>query len=204
MKVFCVGWNKTGTTSVEHALRGFGLRMGDQPAAEMLLEDWARRDFRRVIELCRSADAFQDIPFSLPYTFQAVDAAFPGSKFILTMRDSPEQWYESLTRFHTKIVGKGRLPTAADLRAFSYRYPGFVWRYHELVHAADETTLYQRDRYITHYAVHNHQIIEYFRFRPGTLLVLNLKQTDAMQQLCAFLGIPYTGQQMPQLNKTDP
>src|SRR5262245_21810427 len=120
-KVFCIGRNKTGTTSLNEALRSFGFRTGDQIKGKLLLDDWAHRDFQAIIKLCETADAFQDIPFSLDYTFQCVDQAFAGSKFILTIRDSAKEWYESLTRFHTMIVGKNRLPTAEDLKEFGYR-----------------------------------------------------------------------------------
>ena len=82
-KVFVIGRNKTGTTSVAAALQSLGYRLGSQPQAELLMEDWARRDFRSIIRFCRGADAFQDIPFSLPRTYAAMDRAFPGSRFVL-------------------------------------------------------------------------------------------------------------------------
>ena len=103
-KIFVIGSNKTGTTSLGAALKNLGFRLGSQLEAELLLDDWAQRNFRRLIKYCRSAEAFQDIPFSLDYTFQAMDAAFPNSKFILSVRDSADQWYQSLTRFHEKGV----------------------------------------------------------------------------------------------------
>lgn len=201
-KVFCIGRNKTGTTSVGYALKDLGFRLGDQAKAELLVEDWAMRDFRRIIRYCRKANAFQDVPFSLPDTFKAMDEAFPGSKFILTVRDSAREWYESLTRFHTKIVGKGRLPTAGDLKCHHYRYKGFLWRSHQLVYGIDESTLYDFDIYTKHYEEHNRRVIEYFVSRPDDLLVLNLKDPSAMRKLCDFLGIDYSGHPMPHLNKS--
>ncbi len=51
---------------------------------------------------------------------QALDQKFPGSKFILTIRNSPEQWYESLTRFHAVLFGHDRIPTSDDLKAATY------------------------------------------------------------------------------------
>jgi tetratricopeptide (TPR) repeat protein len=201
-KIVCVGRNKTGTTSIEAALHSFGLKMGLQARGEMLKGDWARRDFTRIIALCGTADAFQDVPFSNAYTFQAVDAAFPGSKFILTVRDSPEQWFDSLVRFHTKIVNKGRLPTAADLRSFEYRYKGFLWDAFVMNYGDDERLLYDRDAYIANYLDHNRNVTEYFRHRPQDLLILNVGRPGAMQQLCEFVGVPYRGQPMPHLNRT--
>jgi hypothetical protein len=138
----------------------------------------------------------------LPFTYQAMDAAFPGSRFILSVRDSAEQWYESLVRFHTAVVGCERVPTGADLRRFAYRYPGFLWRYHELVHGATDATVYARDAYMGHYARHNGSVIDYFERRPGDLLVLNVKAADAAEQVCAFLALEYTGTRMPVLNQS--
>jgi len=201
-KVFCVGRNKTGTTSLEAALRSLGLKLGLQARGEMLTNDWARRDFTRIIDLCTTAQAFQDVPFSLPYTFQALDASFAGSKFILTLRDSPEQWFDSVTRFQTKIVNKGRLPTADDLREFEYRYKGYLWDAFLRNYGDDERLLYDKDTYISHYLRHNQSVIEYFRHRPADLLVLNVSEPDAMQRVCAFLGIAYQGQEMPNLNRS--
>ncbi len=88
-KIFCIGRNKTGTTSLHAALIEMGIVVGRQRHAELMIGDWSKRDFRRLISFCRTAQAFQDIPFSLPYTFQALDMAFPRSKFILTVRESP-------------------------------------------------------------------------------------------------------------------
>jgi len=201
-KIFCIGRNKTGTTSIEAALHSLGFRMGLQARGEMLAGDWARREFTRIIALCRTADAFQDTPFSQPYTFQAVDAAFPGSKFILTVRDTPDQWFDSLVRFHTRIVNKGRIPTADDLREFEYRYKGYLWEGFVRQFGGDESLLYNREAYIAGYLHHNRSVTDYFRHRPDDLLVLNVGDADAMQRLCEFLGVPYRGQQMPHKNRT--
>jgi hypothetical protein len=78
------------------ALKSLGYRLGNQQEGESLIEDWTKLDFRRLIACCRKSDAFQDSPFSRDCTFQAMDKAFPGSKFIPTMCDSTEQWCESL------------------------------------------------------------------------------------------------------------
>ena len=98
-KVFCIGRTKTGTTSLTKAMAKLGYVIGDQHSAEMLIRDWGRRDFTGIAGYCRNGEFFQDVPFSLPYTFQAMDMCFPGSKFILTIRDA-ESWYKSMLDFH--------------------------------------------------------------------------------------------------------
>lgn len=199
-KIFCIGANKTGTTSVEQVLESLGLVTGRQSHAELYIFDWARRDYRRIIRFCQSAEAFQDAPFSCGDTFQAMDEAFPNSKFILTVRDNADEWYESMVRFHSWIVGKERIPTAEDLRQFNFHYPGYVLDALKLVFGADEADIYNRDLYIRWYEEHNKKIIEYFEGRPDDLLVLNVGEPDAMERLLVFLGYPYTGQKMPHLN----
>lgn len=201
-KVFVIGRNKTGTTSVAEALRTLGYSVGEQAEAELLMEDWAIRRFDRIVEYCRTADAFQDMPFSNDYTYQVLDYAFPGSKFILTVRASAEEWFESLIRFHTKIVRKQRLPTAGDLKAFAYRRPGWVWRNQVLVYGVNESTLYNPTIYMNHYEEHNRRVRNYFRFRKPDLLQLNVADEDAARRLCAFLGKPGTLARLPHLNQS--
>ncbi|GMR18055.1 MAG: hypothetical protein BMS9Abin33_0456 [Gammaproteobacteria bacterium] len=202
MKVFVIGHNKTGTTSIGRALSDLGYRLGSQPEAERLIEDWAQRNFHSIVNYCKTADAFQDIPFSFDYTYQAMDYAFPGSKFILTIRKNGEEWYESLTRFHSKIVGKGRLPTADDLKQYSLNGKGWLWRAEQVAYGINERTLYDKELYIQFYEMHNKRVKDYFRYRQDDLLVLNLSDSNSMDVLCRFLGKPVSRQRMPHLNKS--
>jgi len=199
-KVFVIGSNKTGTTSLGAALKKLGFRLGNQLAAEKLLDDWAQRDFRRLIKYCRSADAFQDIPFSLDYTFQAMDAAFPGSKFILSVRDDATQWYRSLTRFHAKRRGLDRPPTAEELKADPYVWPGFMWHASQLMYGVDEGNVWDEGIYKRMYMRHIESVQDYFKYRPNDLLTINLAAEDSMQRLCEFLKVPISAGKMPKLN----
>lgn len=185
------------------ALKSLGYKLGDQPTAELLLEDWAHRRFQAIVKYCKRAEAFQDVPFSLDFTYQAVDQAFPESKFILTVRNSADDWYDSLVRFHTKILKQGHLPKASDLKAFPYRERGWIWRAQKLIYGIDEATLYDRDIYINHYKSHNERVKRYFRYRPDDLLVLNVSKPDAMDRLSTFLGVPAPAAKMPHLNRSN-
>ena len=152
--------------------------------------------------LCRTADAFQDIPFSLDDSYRVLDQAFPGSRFILTVRNSAEEWYDSLLRFSIRVVGKGKVPTAEDIKQLKYREPGWAWRSMCLVYAIDEETLFDRQIYMEHYLSHNRRVMAYFHDRPKDLLVLNVAQDNAMEMLCEFLEVPWPGTHMPHLNRT--
>lgn len=201
-KVFCIGRNKTGTTSLAAWLEASGFRMGRQAAGELLLDDWAARRFDPIVEFCRSADAFQDIPFSLPFTFQALDRAYPDARFILTVRESAEVWADSLIRFHSQLAGAGRTPTRTDLKAFGYRRPGWIWDVIRLTYGADVEHPYDRARLMAHYTRHNESIMDYFSTRPGRLLRLDLAEPQSGAQLARFLDLDAPARPVPHLNRS--
>ena len=49
-KVFCIGFPKTGTTSLEKALKDLGYRLGDQHQGELLVAAYAARNFKAIID----------------------------------------------------------------------------------------------------------------------------------------------------------
>lgn len=203
-KVFCIGCNKTGTTSLKAAMQDMGFVFGDQNvAARMAPEIWPSRDFGRLVEYCSTAQAFQDAPFSFPFTYQAMDIAFPASSFILTVRSSPDEWYRSLTQAHTKLYGQGTVPTKQDLEsADNWLYKGRPWEMNRLLFDSPEDDPYQRDALVAFYANHVYSVKQYFRHRPHDLLVLDVAEPDAYQRLCRFLQKPIVTKQFPHLNRS--
>lgn len=202
-KIFCIGTNKTGTTSLKHAMEELGFISGEQRTAENLIDDWAARDFRKLIKYCKSAEFFQDVPFSLDFTYIVLDHAFENSKFILTLRDSPEQWYHSLVHFHSKKWGKnGRLPTKEDLQNAFYIYKGRPWHVNRLISNTPENDLYNKQMLIQKYINHNEAIKDYFSHRPEDLLILNVADEAAYSDLCQFLGVEKRRDSFPWKNRT--
>ncbi len=204
-KVFCIGRNKTGTTSLARALRELGYKVAPQKPAELLTEDWAVRSFGKLVRFCRRFDAFQDTPFSLNFTYAALDQAFPGAKFILSIRRDADEWFDSVLRFNRRMLRLDAPPTAKDLAGFDYcgdpSRKGELWRRHQLVYGVDEESAFRdRETYTRHYEFHNACVRDYFRHRPHDLLELNVSEPDAMERLCRFLNISYRGQKMPHEN----
>src|SRR5207249_2275253 len=75
-KIFCIGRNKTGTQSLKKAMSDLGYITGNQRKAEKLIDYYKIRDFKPIIDFCKTAQFFQDVPFSWPFTFIAMDVAF--------------------------------------------------------------------------------------------------------------------------------
>lgn len=200
-KVFCIGANKTGTTSLKSFLQSAGYKVAPQRPAELMIKDWAQRDFRDLIKFAKRHEAFQDIPFSLPFTFQALDSAFPDSKFILTIRTSAETWYSSLLRATQKRLGLTRVPTAEDLENDPYVYRGFTRVVTRMVYG-NKTTSFDRPSYLSVYESHNEAVCRYFEHRPEDLLVIDLSSPEASEKLHAFLRIPAGKFLLPHLNSS--
>ena len=201
-KIFCIGANKTGTTSVEKALIDHGFKMGNQSKAQNLIENYKNRDFKSIIKYCKTAEAFQDAPFSWHYTFMFLDQAFPYAKFILTVRDNEEVWYKSIVSFQTKLFGKnGDIPTKEDLSQAHRTSKRTVWDNMNVRHELDEKDPYNKDMLVNYYLTHNKAILDYFRFKDN-LIVINLAENNVYQRYCDFLGLKPLYDNFPWENKT--
>jgi hypothetical protein len=201
-KIFCIGRNKTGTTSLKKAFEDIGFIVGDQRTAERLLREYVAGNFAPIIDYCKTAQVFQDFPFSKAETYKHVDEAFPGSKFILSVRDSAEQWYESATKFQSKLFGKGKLPTAEDLKNATYIWKGWMWENKMASSKVPEDDLYNKEILMSEYEEHNRNVMEYFKDRQDDLIVINLSEKDAYNRLMDFLGIDSPYDDFPWENKT--
>lgn len=202
-KVFCIGQNKTGTTSLEKLLSLFGFKMGNQAVAEVLSLDWlVNKNAKRIIQYCYTADAFQDAPFSYPRLYKELDKVFPNSKFILTVRESPEQWFESLIRFHTKVFSSdvSRPPNENDLKNATYRYKGYAFDALALLYKYPKIELYDELVYKNHYVKDNDEKRAYFKDRTNDFIEINLSNQIDFQRLCQFLNVETTLRSFPQLN----
>ena len=202
-KVFCIGFGKTGTTSMKKLLSDMGFIVGNQIAGEMLIRDYAENRFDNIIRYFHVADAFQDCPSSLPGIYKIQDKEFPKSKFILTIRDSAEQWYDSLVRHHTRVFSSTKnKPTLSDLENSKRQYKGRALYAQKAIFNFPEFPLYDPDHYKSVYNQHIRDTEDYFSGRDN-FLKINLRETNSLERLCNFLGfkIPY-GYSLPHLLKS--
>jgi hypothetical protein len=188
-KVFCIGFHKTGTTSMFQALTEMGYIMGNEVAAEILADDIRDERYDRLMNYCRMADAYQDHPFFFPGFFKKLDKEFPGAKFVLSVRNDENQWFRSLCGFWIKRFSsdKSRLPTEEDMKNASYRYIGYLWQKVKMLYPNME--FLEEKPYKKTYLDHNADVREYFKDRPNDLLELNVADPDSYQKLADFLGV---------------
>jgi hypothetical protein len=171
-KIICVGFHKTGTTSLGRALETLGYSVIGPRTS--LASACSRGELDRVLPILDDFDACQDNPW--PLLFRELDQRYPGSRFILTLRSS-EQWIVSARRF------------------FRERKTGMrKWIYGQASIDGNEAI------YIERMERHNREVRAWFADRPQDLLELRLTQGDGWEKLCPFLGQALPGQPFPHLN----
>jgi hypothetical protein len=173
-KVFGIGFQRTGTTSLVRALELLGINSIHNPAP--LLDDLNH-------PVIHAYEGFADNP--LPLIFRELDVRYQGSKFILTDRDV-EDWLQSVRWLFTVAPTLGEWGTSQSAIAMHEAVYG-VARFDEEVFRA---------RYLQHRA----DVLAYFARRPEDLLVIDVTRGDAWNELCAFLGQPVPAQPFPREN----
>jgi hypothetical protein len=198
-KVFCIGLNKTGTTSLEKFMEIHGFSCGDQVKGELLLGDFSAGNFQPILDFCQTADFFQDLPFSAPNCYKVLLNDYPNAKYILTVRESADVWYDSLLRFHESVFGKPL--TKKLLISARYRYEGFAWEANQVLYRSPEDDPYNQKSLIETYENHFKSVVNAFE-KHENLLVLNVGEEKAVSKLSKFLEIEPLIDRMPWLNKT--
>ena len=175
--VFGIGLSKTGTTSLAEALTLVGIPTIHLPDKGLMLAG-------RFSEALAGYRGATDI--SVSFCFEALDAAYPGSRFILTMRDR-ETWIESVEAHMHRRPWPERGTPAAELRVRIYG-----------------THLFERDRLLAAYDAFHARVHRYFAARPGDLLVMSILDGQGWDRLCPFLGMPAPIEPFPRRNARTP
>lgn len=174
-KVFGIGLSKTGTTSLYAALERLGYRTATFGHMRRLgLDAWFAGDFSR--DYLATFNAVTDLPIGT--YFRELDARYPGSKFILTVRDV-DPWVESIARQFSANPDPAE-PFTRTVRLAQYG-----------------VTTFNEPRFRRIYAEHVTAVRDYFRDRPDDLLELNLFAGQGWQELCSFLGKPAPDEPFP-------
>jgi hypothetical protein len=180
MKVFGIGWSKTGTTSLGEALEilGFTPHIGYRDDLVLAVK---RGQLHKVFMETDESEAFEDWPWPLLYREMA--ERYPDAKFVLKTRD-----YED--RYHSYCKHVAREPEQTDdvieARAFYFG-------------RSDPEK--DKDGFIAAHQRHDHNVVFYFAGKPGRLLVADWTKGDEWEELCAFLGVPEPDVPFPHANK---
>jgi hypothetical protein len=188
-KVFGIGWAKTGVTTLGRCLRDLGYRhhrqrldlVDDLGGGDAGSGEWPSADLSRILAVAADHDAFTDWPWILLY--RQLDEAFPGSRFVLTLRD-PNRWLASYRSMIAQLPPA--TPELIARRRILYGLP--------FPDVTDAMLLDRRGR-------HDAAVQEWFRGRPESLLTVDWEAGDGWERLCDWLGVPVPSGAFPHENK---
>jgi hypothetical protein len=186
-RVFGIGMHKTGTVSLHEALGRLGL-----DSAHWVGPWWARAIYEEVMvgsgrsKTLERSYALSDLPLAL--IFRQLDVAYPGSKFILTMRNETD-WLMSVETHWSE----------ANEWHGTWKRDCFTNRCHSLLYGRAS---FDRETMRARYWRHNFEVLEYFKDRPEDLLVLNIDSKLKWPPLCHFLGLPVPDVPYPHFNRS--
>lgn len=206
-KVFCIGLNKTGTTSLEKALKELGFKVGKQSIAEELSIEVFEGIYDNIFKYIDKYNAFQDLPFSVGDFYKVLYKQYPEAKFILSLRDDENEWYKSQINFQTKRLSKDGLPPRVkDLKESKYRYKGWEYEVSKYIWLkdkdySDNDFCFDEIKSKQYYLNRNEEIISFFQDKKDSLLVINLKEKYSYKKMCEFLGKKPIRDEFPHENK---
>lgn len=192
--MFCVGMHRTGTKSFHQFMLDLGARslhstrtsmaalgLGDDNSGEEgdgSRSDLAARIDARLLErVVDQYDCFSDNPW--PLLYRRLDAAFPGSRFVLTVRHT-EAWLQS------QIVRFGARNTRMRQWIYGFGNP-----------------MYHADRYREVYERHVQDVRQYFAGRPDFLELHLEDDSEALGvQLWTFFGLSGAPRAFPHANRS--
>jgi len=166
-KIFGIGLSRTGTTTLNEVLVGLGKNVIHYPSE---LELFSMR-----------FDGATDIPVTVRY--KELDAKFPNSKFIYTIRNK-DKWLDSIVPYLERKRGWNMAQSQVDIRTQMYGSP-FPSR------AQAEAA----------YDSHDKDVLEYFKNRKQDLLILDIIGGDSTKLLTDFLDVDPINSEFPHKNK---
>jgi len=186
-KIFGIGLSKTGTTSLTKALNMLAIRTIHFPHDEQTFTELQRGEYR--LSVLAKYQGVTDTPVA-PF-FAQLDKAWPGSKFILTIREK-RSWLRS-AEAHWLDLLKGR-------PARDPAYKAFI----DYINAcAYGCTSFSAERFSYVYDTHVRLATEYFARRPDDFMVLDIVDGDRRwDTLCEFLGAPVPAVHFPHEYRT--
>lgn len=176
MKVFGIGLNRTGTSTLGAAGEILGLHSKTWDAqlfADTIID--GRRD--TLWSEIDAFDLFNDFPY--PLVYRELDARYPGAKFILTRRRTPDDWLHSVKSHAMRLS-----PSSQTLKVvYGYRYP------------------HGRERqFLDYYTRHNSEARAYFSLRPNDFLEICWEEEKDWSRLARFLGAAAPAGPLPRAN----
>lgn len=186
MKVFCLGSNKTGTTSLERAVKKLGFSpIPSDKTYGLYLGNGLNHSKENMVKLFETFELrkytynyFRDIPFNLSGSYHMLYDLFPEAYYILLTRDAEKWFYSALDWI--------------QLRECQAMY-NWIWNI--------EFIPENKTKVIDLYHNRNNEIIQFFKHNPKFLL-LSIEEENKYARLCNFLNKEIRDESFPHENRS--
>lgn len=175
MKVFGIGLEKTGTSTLGRALEilGFDSRKGFDME---LLQNYISGDVERVLRAAEPHDHFEHYPWA--FVYQEAYEKYPDSRFILTVRTSSFRWFNSLCHYARRTG-----PREERQLVYGHAMPNLF--------EAEDKQFYEK---------HNQSVRDFFAEHDSSrLLEVCWAHDHGWAELCEFLEKPVPEIEFPHL-----
>ncbi|WP_421789755.1 sulfotransferase family protein [Hyphobacterium sp.] len=182
--VFGLGLSRTGTRSLTAGLQMLGWDTSHYPIDEDTYTELAYGQYD--LTLLKYYDGLTDIT-TAPY-YQQFDKQYPGSKFILTVRDR-DGWLRSCQNhwFNRPAFKQTDDPDEETHLLMRQLLRSAVYGCYN----------FQPERFVWVYEKHVAEVKEYFKDRPDDLLILNVCNGEGFEKLAPFMGVPAPAEPFP-------
>ena len=186
-RIFGIGLHKTGTTSLHEAFKMLGLDSLHWGTGEAPLI-WQEMTALGRSKTLEQFYALSDLP--IPLLYRELDRAYPSSKFVLTVRNEAD-WLKSVEK----------------LWSYAHNPTRHLWEVYPISHQLHTALYGQKDFdaavFLERYRRHNAEVREYFKDRPGDLLVLDMDAGGEWAKLCKFLDRSMPNVPYPRANRSN-
>ncbi len=180
-KVFGIGLNRTGSSSLGRYFQMLGYMHSFETYSVHKIERMIN-DKKYLKKIMDRFEMHEDWPNAMVY--KELAEMYPNAKFILTIRESADKWFNSL--LNTSIEEQKYSNTGNNVKKLIYGY--------SIINEE------QRAELVSFYNKHNSEVQDYFK-GTGRLLILSTGDSEKEKLICDFLGIPISSFNYPHSQK---
>lgn len=206
-KIFCISFQRTGTTSVGVFFHENNYRVATYAIARK--NDWTLKWFKGDYESIfnsldfKSSQVFEDDPWWCQDFYKILYHRFPRSKFILFERDA-DKWFDSMiSHSGGKSLGNTYRHSRIYRRENEFYKLGLKTLYSREIDNLLPLTEAERTHYTSLYILRNKEIKEFFKEHDNKrLFCCRLEDPDKWQKLGRYLNLKISSDYQVHANRS--
>lgn len=210
-KIICTGLNRTGTTSLASSLKNMGLKQFPENIGHQFLSHQViHGSYGNIINSIENIDYdfYEDIPFSFPKVYQHIFKMFPKEKYILTVRNSSEEWAESCIRFYGEALETEKITNFDNSSPYMHEYSSikkihvYNWGHPMFRMWGLKNTNNLKKDLKNIYEKHCEDFINFMEINNGDYIIINVSKEGELKKLSKWIGLEVEEENFEHLNKS--